>query len=38
LLMECGKAVPVDEIKERVALRFEILLDDLLPVDSGGII
>jgi len=38
LLMECGKAVPVDEIKERVALRFEILLDDLLPVDPGGII
>ena len=38
LLMECGKAVSVDEIKERVAQRFEILLDDLLPVDSSDII
>jgi len=28
----------LDEIKNRVALRFEILLDDLLPSDSGDII
>ncbi len=38
LLMECAGAVSVDEIKEWVALRFEMLLDDLLPVDSGDII
>ena len=38
LLMECAGAVSVDEIKEWVALRFKMLLDDLLPVDSGDII
>jgi lipoyl(octanoyl) transferase len=38
LLVEYGGAVPVHEIKERVALSFEMLLDGLLPVDSGGII
>ena len=38
LLMECAGAVSVDEIKEWVALHFKMLLDDLLPVDSGGII
>lgn len=38
LLMERAGAVSVDEIKEWVALRFKMLLDDLLPVDSGDII
>jgi lipoyl(octanoyl) transferase len=38
LLIESGKAVSVDQIKERVAQCFEIFLDDLLPLDSGGII
>jgi lipoyl(octanoyl) transferase len=38
LLMEASKALSVEEIKERVALRFEMLLDDLLPVDFGDII
>jgi lipoyl(octanoyl) transferase len=38
LLMESSKALSVEEIKERVALRFEMLLDDLLPVDFGDII
>ena len=38
LLMERAGAVSVDEIKEWVALRFKMLLDDLLPVGSGGII
>jgi lipoyl(octanoyl) transferase len=38
LLTECSKEVSVREIKERVAQRFEIFLDDLLPLDSGGII
>jgi hypothetical protein len=36
--MECAGAVSVDEIKEWVATRFKMLLDDLLPVDSGDII
>ena len=38
LFVELGEVVSVDEIKERVALRFEMLLDDLLPVDFGDII
>jgi lipoyl(octanoyl) transferase len=38
LLMERAGAVSVDEIKEWIALRFKMLLDDLLPVGSGGII
>jgi|WetSurMetagenome_2_1015567.scaffolds.fasta_scaffold101748_2 lipoyl(octanoyl) transferase len=38
LLVESDGVVSVDELKERVALRFEMLLDDLLPVDSGDII
>jgi lipoyl(octanoyl) transferase len=38
LLLECVGTVSVDELKEWVALSFEKLLDDLLPVDSGGII
>ena len=38
LLMESAGAVSVDETKEWVALLFEMLLDDLLPVDSGDII
>lgn len=35
LLMECGGSVSIFEIREWVAQRFEMLLDDLLPVDSG---
>jgi lipoyl(octanoyl) transferase len=38
LILECNGAVLVDDVKERVAMRFEILLEELLPVDSGGII
>jgi lipoyl(octanoyl) transferase len=38
LFVELGEVVSVDEIKERVAQRFEMLLDDLLPVDYGDII
>lgn len=38
LLLESGKILSVDEIKEKFALRFEILLDDLLPAASDGII
>jgi len=38
LFVELGEVVSVDEIKERVALRFEMLLDDLLPVDFDDII
>jgi lipoyl(octanoyl) transferase len=38
VLMETSKALSVEEIKERIALRFEMLLDDLLPVDFGDII
>jgi lipoyl(octanoyl) transferase len=38
LFAELAESVSVDEIKKRVALCFEMLLDDLLPVDSGDII
>jgi lipoyl(octanoyl) transferase len=38
MFVELGEVVSVDEIKERVAQRFEMLLDDLLPVDFGDII
>jgi lipoyl(octanoyl) transferase len=38
LLVEACKALSIEEIKERVSLCFEMLLDDLLPVDFGDII
>jgi len=38
LFRECVETVSVDEVKECVATRFEKLLDDLLPVGSGGTI
>jgi lipoyl(octanoyl) transferase len=38
LLLESAGTVSVDDVKKWAALRFEKLLDDLLPVDSGGII
>lgn len=38
LLLECVGTVSVDELKKWVTLSFEKLLNDLLPVDSGGII
>jgi lipoyl(octanoyl) transferase len=38
LLTESDGAVSIDEIKEWIAFRFEKLLNDLLPVDSGDII